>query len=244
MLYRPLGRTGEKVSVLSLGSGGRNRLGQSRGAPREAMARLVRTALDLGINLFDTAPAYGDSEEILGNALARVDRSTYLLATKVTVTTPQEVDASVTRSLGRLRTDFLDVVQLHGVRPASYREVVDALLPVLHERRRAGDVRFLGITEASRHDPEHATLAMALDDARFDTVMVTYNAGARSAEEFVLPRAAGAGTGVMVMKAVEPGAPAPAAYRFAADHPEVATVLTGTADAGHLAENVAAVLGG
>jgi L-galactose dehydrogenase len=248
MQYRPLGRTGVMVSVVSLGSGGPSRLGQSRGAPRKDMARLVRTALDVGVNFFDTAPAYGDSEEILGAALAGVDRSGYLMATKVTVMAdgrvqaPEEADASVTRSLRRLQTDHLDVVQLHGVRPASYAEVVSTILPVLERRRDAGDVRFLGITEASGHDPAHAALTMALDDGRFDTVMVAYNGAHRSAEEAVLPRAAEAGTAVIVMKAVGPGAPAPAAYRFAADHPAVATVLTGTAHAGHLVDNVAAVL--
>lgn len=247
MLYRPLGRTGEKVSVVSLGSGGPSRLGQVRGAPREDMARLVRTALGLGVTFFDTAPAYGESEEILGEALAGVDRSSYLVATKVTVAaggrdrTPQDADASVTRSLRRLRTDHIDILQLHGVRPASYRHALGAILPVLERRRAAGDVRFVGITEASGHDPTHATLTLALDEARFDTVMVAYNRAHRSAEEEVFPRAAAAGTAVIVMKAVGPGAPAPAAYRFAADHPAVATVLTGTADAGHLTENVGAV---
>lgn len=253
MRYRPLGHTGERVSVVSLGSGGPRRLGQDRGASIEEMAALVQTACELGINFFDTAPAYGDSEEILGHALRDVDRSTYLLATKVTVATDgrlhdaEEIDTSVTRSLRRLGTDHVDIVQLHGVRPEHYADAVDRLLPMLEARRHSGDVRFIGVTEAPRHDLDHTMLAMALDDARFDTVMVEYNLDAPGAADVVFPAAVAAGIGVIVMKAVTPEvlrrSPAAAAYRFAAFHPAVATVLTGTADAAHLAENVAAVLG-
>lgn len=253
MRYRPLGRTGEQVSVVSLGSGGPRRLGQDQRASIHDMAALVRTACELGINFFDTAPAYGDSEEILGHALRNVDRSSHLLATKVTVTTDgrlhdaEDVDSSVTRSLRRLGTDHVDIVQLHGVRPEHYRDAVDRLLPVLEARRLSGDVRFIGVTEAPRYDPDHTMLARALDDGRFDTVMVEYNLDAPDAQDVVFPPALAAGAGVIVMKAVTPEvlrhSPAAAAYRFAAAHPAVATVLTGTADPGHLAENVATVLG-
>lgn len=253
MRYRSLGRTGKKVSVISLGSGGPSRLGQDRGASIDDMAVLVRTACELGINFFDTAPAYGDSEEILGHALRDVDRGTYLLATKVTVSTDgrlheaEAADTSVTRSLRRLGTDHVDIVQLHGVRPEHYSEAVDRLLPVLEARRRSGDVRFIGVTEASRHDPDHSMLAMALKDGRFDTVMVEYNLDATGAAAAVFPSAVAAEAGVIVMRVVTAEvlrrSPAAAAYRFAAAHPAVATVLSGTADPAHLAENVAAVLG-
>lgn len=252
MRSRPLGRTGEQVSVVSLGSGGPSRLGQDRGASIDDMAALVRTACEFGINFFDTAPAYGDSEEILGHALRNVDRSTYLLATKVTVSTAGglhdagAIDTSVTRSLRRLGTDHVDIVQLHGVRPEHYSEAVNRLLPILEARRLSGDVRFIGVTEASRHDPDHTMLAKAIRDGRFDTVMVEYNLDAPGAQELVFPLAVAAGAGVIVMKAVTREvlrrSPAAAAYRFAAAHPAVATVLTGTGDPGHLAENVAALL--
>ena len=74
MEYRRLGRTGLNVSTLSLGSGGPNRFGQSLYAPAKNIIRLVRYALELGINFFDTASTYGQSESLLGEALQGVPR--------------------------------------------------------------------------------------------------------------------------------------------------------------------------
>lgn len=208
MEYRPLGRTGEQVSVVSLGSGGQSRLGQVRGASSEDMVLLVRTAHEMGINLFDSAPAYGDSEEILGRALRDVERGSYLLATKVTVSTDgrlhdeDDLDRSVTRSLQHFGTGHIDLLQLHGVQPQDYRAVLDRLLPVLETRRERGDVRFIGITEAPNLDPIHTMLEMALDEGRFDAIMVAYNLLCPSAERVVFPLALATGTGVIAMIAV------------------------------------------
>ena len=69
MQYRRFGRTGLQVSVVGLGSGGPSQLGQKSGVPAAAAIRVVRRALDLGINLLDTSAAYGESEAILGRAL-------------------------------------------------------------------------------------------------------------------------------------------------------------------------------
>jgi aryl-alcohol dehydrogenase-like predicted oxidoreductase len=77
--YRQLGRTNLRVSVLGLGSGGANRLGQAHQADRTSMHTFVRHALDLGINIIDTAPPYGDSEDVLGEALEGVPRESYVL---------------------------------------------------------------------------------------------------------------------------------------------------------------------
>ncbi|MGD2128295.1 MAG: aldo/keto reductase, partial [Lysobacterales bacterium] len=82
MRYRRLGRTGLEVSLLGLGSGGPNQFGQLRSVPRSQVVSLVRYALDLGVNFFDTAAAYADSEEILAEALSGVPRDRYLLASK------------------------------------------------------------------------------------------------------------------------------------------------------------------
>ena len=82
MHYRTLGRTGIEVSLLSLGSGGAKMLGQADGLTQREQTALVRRALDLGVNLFDTSQGYGDSEAILGRALEGVPRDSYFLATK------------------------------------------------------------------------------------------------------------------------------------------------------------------
>src|SRR5881394_736277 len=111
MQYRTLGRTGLRVSLASLGTGGDSRLGQATHANGEESVRVVRRALELGINLFDTAPFYMDSERLLGAALQGVPRDSYYLSTKVVprrrraLATPHDVVASCEESLRRLRTD-------------------------------------------------------------------------------------------------------------------------------------------
>src|SRR3954447_19706380 len=82
MLYRTLGRTGWRVSLLGLGTGGVSQLGQRYELPYEQSARLLRHALDQGLNMIDTAPSYGDSEERIGSALKGVPRDSYYLSTK------------------------------------------------------------------------------------------------------------------------------------------------------------------
>ena len=82
MTYRSLGRTGLQVSLASLGTGGLSRLGQANHGDRAASIALIDRARELGINLFDTAPVYGESESILGEAMKNVPRSEYIVATK------------------------------------------------------------------------------------------------------------------------------------------------------------------
>ena len=82
MEYRRFGRTGLSVSVMGLGSGGPSQLGQGSGVPEAEAAGVVRRALDLGINLIDTAADYRESEAILGRALRGVPRERYILCTK------------------------------------------------------------------------------------------------------------------------------------------------------------------
>ena len=77
-----LGRTGQKVSLLSYGTGGPSGFGARTGVDRSGRRRLIRRMLDLGVNLFDTAEGYGNSEEWLGDALQGAARDSYLIATK------------------------------------------------------------------------------------------------------------------------------------------------------------------
>lgn len=209
MEYRILGRTGLRVSMAGLGTGGPSKAGQSAGLPDAESHRLIRTALDLGVNLLDTSPAYGRSEELLGGALEGVPRESYVLATKFpphqgsrVKPDPEALTAQLESSLRRLRVDCVDVLQYHGVRPESYREVVDRFHEVALRARDAGKVRFLGITETAAADPEHEMLPMAMADDLFDTVMIKHGilnqAGFRSA----LPMAAERNVGVLVMASV------------------------------------------
>ena len=210
MKYRTLGRTQLKVSVASLGTGGPSRLGQKTHADERRSHQVVNRALELGINLFDTAANYSDSEAILGRALKGVARDSYLLATKFSpdpnedgqIIGPTELVQSCERSLERLQVDTIDIFQFHGVLPGNYTEVVERLYPTAQRLQEQGKVRFLGITEYFYHDVEHKMLDLALVDDVWDTIMVKYGILNMLAEKSVLPTAREKSVGVMNMSPV------------------------------------------
>lgn len=201
-----LGRTGLSASVLGLGAGGSSRLGLF-GSDGEATAlRVVRAALDHGVNFIDTAEAYG-TEEVIGKALREVARERVILSSKKTTfkdepVTPTELERSLEASLRRLGTDHLDIYHLHGVRPHAYGELRDRLLPTLERLKRQGKLRFLGITEAFNDDPGHVMLQQALADDHWDVVMVGFNILNQSARARVFPRAIERDVGTLIMFAV------------------------------------------
>ncbi len=208
MLYRTLGRTGLKVSLLGVGTGGPSNFGQRSGVPEADIHRLVQRALEVGVNIFDTAAGYRDSEAILGRALQGVPRDRYYLATKFTperddeVVTPADVVESVERSLTRLQTDFVEVLQFHGVRPQRYHAVMERLLPAVLKLRDQGKCRWIGITEQYGEDGAHEMLQMALADNHFATAMVGYNMLNQSADNLVYPQCLEHNVGVFIMFAV------------------------------------------
>ena len=210
--YRTLGRTGLSISCVSLGTGGPSRIGQSTHGDEATSHRVIHRALELGINLFDTAADYSDSEAILGRALTDTPRDLYFVATKFAPTNegdqrgqiipPQQVIESCERSLERLRIEEIDVFQFHGVLPENYRECVDQLFPAVEQLKTQGKIRFIGITEYFHKDPSHQMLEMALNEGIWDTVMVKYGILNQSAEKTVLPRAKRQNVGVFNMSAV------------------------------------------
>ena len=209
MQYRRLGRTGLRVSVVGLGSGGASQLGQRSGLPSEDVVRLVRRALELGVNHIDTAADYGSSEAMLGDALEGVPRDAYVLSTKFQPTkdggplrSPEELRRSLAESLRRLRTDHVDIFYLHAVRAAEYEQCVEAYGGVLESLRRAGAVRFLGVTEQYSEDHGHRMVQAATRDGLFDAVMVGYNPISPAAALEALPAAQARDVGVVIMCAV------------------------------------------
>lgn len=290
MQYRSLGRTGLRVSILSLGSGGPNRFGQKRYIPRPHIIDLVCFALEMGINFFDTASAYGESEAILGEALRKIPRDRFVIATKFSpvsggrISSPESVIKTVERSLKKLRVQTIDLLQFHIVTPDMYRGITESLMPVVDNLRNEGKFRFLGITESTSRDRDHEMLGMALEDNIFDTIMVAYGPSNTAAEGNILHTAGEKGVGVICTASARetarlrrasgniiPGSdrrngemfrshhargkggsltnrpehPGPAfAYAYSISHPAVSTVLTGTVDREHLAENALALLGG
>jgi L-galactose dehydrogenase/L-glyceraldehyde 3-phosphate reductase len=171
MEYRALGRTGLRVSALGFGCGNVGGL-MVRGTPAER-ERAVARALELGVNFFDTAPAYGDgvSEEHLGQALHAL-KPNCVVATKVRLGPEGLHDpaAAVTRSLEtslrRLRRERVDLLQLHdpirttrGSGGPGAAEVLGRILPAFEALRRAGKVGFVGMTAIGDTPAVHRVLA-------------------------------------------------------------------------------------
>ena len=206
MHYRQLGRTNLRVSLLGLGSGGANRLGQAQQADQQEATRLVRRALDLGINLIDTAPGYGASEAMLGEALEGVPRDAYVMCTKFSANRgepkPNALRASLEASLRALGTDHVDVMYFHGVSPAAYDRTMDGFLRELQQAQADGLTRFIGMTEMYESDPTHEALQRALDDDIFDVLMIGHNLMSPNGLVNVLPTAQERNVGIVVMCAV------------------------------------------
>jgi aryl-alcohol dehydrogenase-like predicted oxidoreductase len=203
MDYTTLGRTGLRVSVAGLGCGGNSRIGLGSGKSEAESIALVRAALDLGVNIFDTAPAYG-TEALLGKALRGVPRERVVIATKASWgrLSPDRVVASLDRSLRQLGTDYIDVFQLHGVSAATYVHARDVIAPALLRQRDKGKLRFLGLTEAASSDAEHRMIERAVGDGIWDTVMVAFHMLHQNARERVFPLTRQHRVGTLLMFAV------------------------------------------
>ena len=214
MRYRPLGRTGLTVSALSLGTVA---LGVDYGiaAPGEFgrpgeddAIRLVRAAIERGVTLVDTAPAYGDSERIVGLALR--GRADVIVATKVnpagtnTAAIERDVTASIESSLRALGRAALDIVQIHNATRAMVEEGV--VTGALVDARRRGLVRVIGASVYG----EDAAMAV-IQAGEYGVLQVALNALDQRMLHTVLPAAAAAGIGVVVRSAFLKGALTPKA---------------------------------
>ena len=252
MTFRPLGRTGLSVSPISFGAFkiGRNqntKYPTNYALPDDrAVDRLLGGILDLGINLIDTAPAYGTSEERIGRSIAH-RRNEFLLCSKVGETfridpatgraistydfSEETIRGSVERSLKRLKTDVLDILLLHsdGRDLFILRETpaVETLLKIKAE----GLVRNVGLSgkTAAGH---HAALPWA------DVIMAEYNAMNRD-QQVVIAEAAHAGVGVLAKKGLAAGhLPARSAIQFVLANPNVGSVVIGGLNLTHFQENL------
>ena len=210
MQYRRLGKTDLQVSFVGLGTGGPSRLGQNTHGDATESVNLVRDAFENGINLFDTAAAYADSELLLGRALNNIPRDQVVLATKFTPTvkdtgeviSPGELIAACEKSLRRMGTEVIDIYQFHGLVPGNYRAAVDRLYPTMEQLQQAGKIRFVGVTEYFFEDPSHQMLKMALAEDIWATVMVKYGILNMTAADDVLPLAGSKDVGVFNMSPV------------------------------------------
>lgn len=254
-LHRPLGDSGLIVSPLGLGT---VKLGRDQGVkypngfsiPDDKAARaLLDQARALGINLIDTAPAYGISEQRLG-PLLRGQRDEWVIVSKVGEEfeggqshfdfSPEHARFSVERSLKRLETDRIDLLLVHsdGNDVAILRD--SGIYETLAELKREGKIRAFGLSGKTV-----AGGLLALQHG--DCAMVTYNL-AEQGEKPVLDHAAAHGKGILIKKALASGHavlregqdPVRASFELVFGHPGVSAAIVGTINPQHLAANAAA----
>ena len=255
---RRLGQTDLAISPLGLGTvklGRNQKVNYPTGfeiPDDDQVVQLLGLARDLGINLLDTAPAYGNSEERLGKLLGNTPHD-WLISTKVGETfvdgeshfdfTPAQVRLSIERSLRRLRRDYIDVVLVHSDGNDSAIIERYEIFDVLAELKRAGWLRAFGMStktlEGGLLTAQHA-----------DLVMVTYNLDHR-AEEAVIDECLRLNKGVLLKKALASGHlcvgdnaedPVQASMDFVFSHPGVSSAIIGTINPQHLRDNVSKAL--
>lgn len=203
-----LGRTGLDVSVAGLGCGGHSRLGQSYGASEAESVAVIHRALDLGINLIDTAQLYG-TEDIVGRAL-KGRRDGVVLSTKaMPVHEDRPIKAkplrkAVEKSLKRLRTDHVDLFFVHGMKVGDLHHTREVIVPELRSLQEAGKIGFLAASEAFASDHGHDALGQSLDagDDWYDVLMVGHNPFNPSARDRVFAATEDRDIGILVMFAV------------------------------------------
>ena len=283
IMTRTLGRTQADVTIL--GYGAMELRGQPRGPEidDDTAGRLLNAVLDGGINLIDTSPDYGRSEELIGKHLGH-RRDEFFLASKCGCLieipadaqppyphdySPANVRADVEQSLRRLRTDRLDLVQVH-MSPSVEQLRDNHTVETLQELRKEGKVRFIGMSGILPNLP--GQIAMDV----FDAFQVPYSAVQRDHEELITAAAA-TGAGTLIRGGAARGAPSedknwrtgplsqPAGLgqrnwaasgigdllagsgmtpmefvlRFTLSHPYLSTTIVGTANPGHLESNIA-----
>jgi aryl-alcohol dehydrogenase-like predicted oxidoreductase len=242
---RPLGRTGVEVSILGLG-------GYHLGLPKDEQEslRIVRTALDHGMNFLDNCWDYNDgkSEERMGKALLGGYREKAFLMTKLDGRTAESTRGQLEQSLKRLQTEMIDLVQIHEVirdddpeRCFAKGGTIEALLAA----KKAGKLRFIGFT--GHKDPRihrHMIETARANGFQFDTVQMPVNvldAHYRSFAKEIIPLAQAEGIGVLGMKSLGAGlilesgaASALECLRYAMSVPGISVTITGCDSAGVL----------
>ncbi|EJJ31513.1 aldo/keto reductase [Rhizobium sp. CF142] len=217
MEYRQLGRTGLKVSTLALGTvAWRTDMARGSGshvAPTDA-GRILDACLDAGINLVDTADVYGDgqSETLIGQVLGK-RRPSVLLATKVRFSrsggpndaglSRRQIITACEASLKRLKTDWIDLYQVHGWDGLTpLEETLDALNRLVE----AGKVRYIGCSNYSGwHLMKSLWVADRNGHRRFESQQIHYTLFSREAEQELLPIGLDQGVGVLVWSPLATG---------------------------------------
>ena len=203
MEFTTLGRTGLRVSVAALGCGGGSRLGKSKGKSESYSVNIVKKAIELGINFFDTANVY-KTEAVVGKAIKGLPRDQFVISTKHHVAgggrlySAKEIIAGLNNSLREIGTEYVDIFHLHGVAPKYFDHAL-TIVPDLIKEKEKGKFRFLGITESGPSDPKQLSLSNALDVDCFDVMMFAFSLMNHNARKVLLPRTMEQNVGTMAM---------------------------------------------
>ena len=231
MEYITLGKTGLKISRLGFGGIPIQRIDAA------GTRKLVLQMKEAGINYIDTARGYTVSEEYLGEALEGI-RNDFIIATKSMARTREAMAADIEISLKNLKTDYIDLYQVHNATPAQLEQVMapGGALEALQEAKRDGKIGHIGLTA---HAIE--TFEMALNLDWVETFMFPYNIVESQGEELI-KACAEKNIGFIVMKPLAGGAieDATLAMRYCLSNPAVSVVIPGMAEEKELAQNLAA----
>lgn len=231
MEYTNLGNTGLKVSRLGFGGIPIQRITQ------EEATALIHKLPEYGINYIDTARGYTVSEEYLGIAMEGI-RDKFVLATKSMARTREAMEKDIETSLKNLRTDHIDLYQVHNAPPAQMKIVTGegGALEALLEAKAAGKIGHIGITAH-----EIGTFEMGLEMDWVETIMFPYNFVELQAADLIR-KCAEKGKGFICMKPLAGGAieNAPLAMRFIASNKDITVNIPGMANEDELKQNVAA----
>lgn len=232
MEYRILGKTGLRISRIGLGGIPIQRI------DAEGTKKLIRRLMEEGVNYIDTARGYTVSEEYLGYALEGV-RNRFVLATKSMARTKEAMAKDINISLEKLRTDYIDLYQIHNPTMKELEQVLapGGALEALLEAKTAGKIRHIGITL-------HSVLLFekAVEYDWVETIMFPYNIVETQGEELIAA-CAEKNIGFINMKPLAGGAldDASVALRFIAANPNITVVIPGMAEQSEIEQNVRAV---
>ena len=190
IIKKPIPSSGELLPVIGLGTNNYSPTNADETAARRAVVAGLSAA---GASVIDTAPAYRESEATLGELIAGIgNRSKIFLATKVTAAsgTRSEGETMLQTSRAKLRSDLLDLVQVHNLLGTA------VLLPLLREEKAAGRIRYIGVTTS--RDSQYAELIEIMRRDTLDFIQVDYSIANRSAADVILPLAQERGMAVLV----------------------------------------------
>ena len=232
MEYRILGKTGLKVSRMGFGGIPIQRIDAASTVP------LIQQLAEAGVNYIDTARAYSVSEAYLGQALEGL-RDKFILATKSMARTKEAMAADIETSLANLRTDYIDLYQIHNPSPKDFQQVIapGGAVEALQEAKAAGKIGHIGITLHSLD-----LFRLAVEERWVETIMFPYNIVETQGEE-MLRLCAEKNIGFICMKPLAGGAieDATLALRYITANPNVSVVIPGMAAPEEIEQNLAAV---